>query len=112
MCDDDCPGHCLCCAVLCACAVPVPVQLPQRIHRGPVVWLEWSYDNSQIFSAGLDGALCVWSAADGSCLRSITCVRTQLLAGRCAVASSSSSSSGPQLDKPMRAHERRPLCLP
>ncbi len=33
--------------------------------------MHWSFDNSQLLTVGLDGALCIWDTESGSCIRSL-----------------------------------------
>ncbi|MEW5314644.1 MAG: hypothetical protein WDW38_006121 [Sanguina aurantia] len=41
------------------------------MHRKAITGLDWSFDSSQVLTAGEDGAICLFDAATGICLRSI-----------------------------------------
>ena len=41
-----------------------------KIHALKITSLDWSFDNSQIFSVGEDGGVCFFEAVTGDCIRS------------------------------------------
>lgn len=42
-----------------------------KIHALSIAALDWSFDNSQLFSVGVDGGVCFFETATGDCIRSI-----------------------------------------
>jgi len=52
-------------------SLPIVVKAP-KIHVKVINSMDWSFDNSQLLTAGDDGAICIWDTQAATCIRSIS----------------------------------------